>query len=77
MPKIAKKISDECQPGTYVMSYRFLIPCKQVAIEGVTDHMKGENQENSKLHAKEELPGKLDATLIYDQEEMRIYQLSQ
>ena len=28
IPKVAQKFSNECQPGTYLMSYRFQIPTK-------------------------------------------------
>ena len=67
MPMIAKKLQTECAPGTFVLSYRFLVP---IASEHDAIVAKGDigqdRVENSQL---------LDATLIYDQEEMRIYQI--
>jgi hypothetical protein len=61
MPMIAGKINQECKPGTFVMSYRFLIPCI-------------ENAENDTAQKSND-QDKLDASLIYDKDEMRIYQL--
>ncbi len=64
MAKVAKKIETECKPGTYVMSYRFLVPL-QPEIE--------EHESSNKNDAKESIG--LQAKLVYDEEEMRIYKL--
>ena len=66
MPKIAKKINNECQSGTFVMSYRFLIPC-QTEAEIITE--EEDDDDDNELE-------KLDATMVYDKDEMRIYKLS-
>ncbi|GFH61815.1 hypothetical protein CTEN210_18291 [Chaetoceros tenuissimus] len=60
MPAIAEKIGNECDPGTFVMAYRFHVPI--CSSEQVNE--KGEIRD-----------GSLEADLIYDEEEMRIYQL--
>ncbi len=70
MPKIAEKIKNECQAGTFVMSYRFLIPCSQINENECEIKIK-----RTELHTEED-QGILDASLVYDQDEMRIYQLS-
>jgi hypothetical protein len=63
MAPIAKKIETECQPGTYVMSYRFLVPLQADPDEVVL------NKDNAKEYVG------LKADLVYDEEEMRIYKL--
>lgn len=77
MPQIAKKISDECKPGTFVMSYRFFIPCKPIGYEQCDNYEleEGTKSRMSDIDGDEEL-GKLDARLVYDKDEMRIYELS-
>lgn len=55
MPRIAKKVSTECKPGTCILSYRFQLPTKDDS---------GENY------------GKLHAERIYDEEEMRVWQMN-
>lgn len=60
MPAIANKIEKECDPGTFVMAYRFHVPICS----------------SEQVHEKGIVPdGSLEADLIYDEEEMRIYQL--
>ena len=60
MPAIADKIEKECNPGTFVMAYRFHVPICS----------------SEQVNEKGEVPdGSLEADLIYDEEEMRIYQL--
>jgi len=63
MPMIAKKIAFECQPGTFVMSYRFHIPLHS-AVEVNSPSSFGQDDK-----------GALGADLVYDHEEMRIYEL--
>ena len=77
MPKIAEKVRNECRPGTYVLSYRFLIPCMDES--GVNENISSINN-NRKKHLERIKETKdentsLDAMLVYDKEEMRIYEL--
>jgi hypothetical protein len=81
MPKIAQKVRNECLPGTYVMSYRFLIPCIGVD-ESASMSMSTSNVTSTKVDDSIEINAKidyndssLDADLIYDKDEMRIYEL--
>lgn len=60
MEPIAKKIENECKAGTYVLSYRFLVPLQSEELE----LSKGKKKGNG-----------LNADLVYDEEEMRIYKL--
>ena len=64
MPQIATLVQNQCQPGCYLISYRFKVP---LLSEKKTS---GENdgKDNANL---------LDATLIHEKEEMRIYQLNE
>lgn len=61
MPRIAKMIERDCQPGCFIMSYRFRLPIANVT----KDSDEGTKTKKSGLHA----------SLIYDEEEMRIYEL--
>ena len=61
MPRIADKISTECKRGTHVMSYRFRIPTV-----GNASGSNGDNDDKSN-------EGKLDAEMVYDEQEMRVY----
>jgi hypothetical protein len=65
MPKIAHKIQSECRPGTFVLSYRFHIPLMRSF-----DH-KGMPQKNEAKIVE----GFLNADLVFDEEEMRVYRL--
>ena len=69
MPQIASKIGQECQPGTFIMSYRFHVPLLNTNLvekKSDTEYMTGTT--------KKEESG-LNATLVYDKDEMRIYEL--
>ena len=62
MPKIAAKIAEECKPGTFVLSYRFHVPIS--------------NQDHTAKNVKaQSLDGAMVANLVYDKDEMRIYEL--
>lgn len=61
MPVLGTKIQVECAPGTDVLAYRFGIP---LAVEKSTDVNSPENQIRN---------ARLNADLIYDREDMRIY----
>ena len=62
MPKIAALVQSECLPGCFLMSYRFRVPLLTGG--------------NSALRKDDGSPNKaLRATLVYDQEDMRIYEL--
>ena len=65
MPRIANKISTECRLGTCVMSYRFRIPTAgDVGISNPNSTGDGDSD------------GKLHAGLVYDEEEMRVWQMN-
>ncbi len=68
MPRIADLIERECQPGCWIMSYRFRVP---LAKSGNDDEVK-----NAKDQASKGGGGGIHASLIYDEEEMRIYELN-
>ena len=64
MPQIAEMVQREChRPGCLLMSYRFRVP--------LLVHSSVEKNADNK-----QLVGGVDATLIYDEEEMRIYELN-
>ena len=66
MPRIADKISTECKGGTCVMSYRFRIP--------TVGNASGSNGGNGGIVDRSN--GKLDAEMVYDEEEMRVWKIS-
>ena len=65
MPQIASLVQNQCQPGCYLLSYRFKVP---LLSEKKTSDVVSEAKDNANL---------LDATCIHDEEEMRIYQLNE
>lgn len=64
MPRIAQMVQKECRPGTCIMSYRFRVPLlvAETPESEISDDSKGQ-----------EVRG-ISASLIYDHEEMRIYE---
>lgn len=72
MPKIANKIQSECKPGTFVLSYRFLIPIIDSSSTKVSVNL---GLRNCDVNHNKPLSGVLNADLVYDEEEMRVYQL--
>ena len=73
MPKIADLVQRECRPGCLLMSYRFRVPLLAdeksiVRKDGGENHEKGGSVKTSSL-------GGINATLIYDEQEMRIYEI--
>jgi hypothetical protein len=80
MSRIANKIAKECKPGTYVMSYRFCIPllgpdCHDVGNGKEEVVAKDVNVNGTTTTMTIPAAGGLAADLIYDKEEMKIYQL--
>lgn len=83
MSQISKLIESECPPGCYLMSYRFRIPLASNNNDTNTSYDDDdEDQEEVKRiqveNNKEESNtgcGGIHASLIYDEEEMRIYEL--
>ncbi len=69
MPRVSAMIERECQPGCWIMSYRFRVPL--ASYSGNDDEVK-----NTKDHASKVDGGGIRASLIYDEEEMRIYELN-
>lgn len=68
MPKIADLIESECRRGTLVMSYRFRLPLYKQSNKEETS--SGENAIRHTVRS-----GVIDASLIYEEEEMRVYEL--
>lgn len=74
MSQISKLIENECQSGCYLMSYRFRIPL--ASSNNVDDDDQEEGKKTRVESNKEEDTGSgIHASLIYDEEEMRIYEL--
>lgn len=70
MPKIADLIQMECRLGIFVMSYRFQAPLLAKKGTGGNDKFyRNEEQNESRVS------GVLVASLIYEEEEMRVYEL--
>lgn len=66
MPQIARLVQRECcRPGCLLMSYRFRVPL----------HFSSSIEKDDAATIAQRADG-LDATLIYDEEEMRIYELN-
>ena len=57
MPRIASKIKNECDPGTFILSYRFILPTVDKQNNDVVD------EDKNQLYARR----------IFDEEEMRIW----
>lgn len=74
MSQISKLIESECQPGCFLMSYRFRIPLASNS-DASCDDDKDEGKRIRVESNKEENAGGIHASLIYDEEEMRIYEL--
>jgi hypothetical protein len=68
MPVLGAKIQSECAPGTNILAYRFGIPLLQRRY-GNSDNHTNDNDNN-----KDEV--RLNADLIYDREDMRIYRMN-
>eukprot|EP00985_Skeletonema_marinoi_P025608 scaffold18972_cov144-Skeletonema_marinoi.AAC.7 len=66
MPRISNMIETECRTGCWIMSYRFRVP-----LASGYDVVK-----NKKDQASVGGSGGIHASLIYDEEEMRIYELN-
>ncbi|EJK77404.1 hypothetical protein THAOC_00766 [Thalassiosira oceanica] len=71
MPKIAKLVQDECRSGSYLFSYRFPIP---LSTQRRTSDVNSKKSGELAREIMDQASG-IDAELIYDEEEMRIYQL--
>ncbi|KAL7510941.1 hypothetical protein ACHAXN_007856 [Cyclotella atomus] len=69
MPKIADLIEKECQRGVFVMSYRFRLPLLEQC------NAADDNRDEGGEHNQKDKTGVIDASLIYQEEEMRIYEL--
>mmetsp|Transcript_8443 Transcript_8443/g.12677 ORF Transcript_8443/g.12677 Transcript_8443/m.12677 type:complete len:260 (+) Transcript_8443:113-892(+) len=76
MPKIAEKLRNECRPGTFIMSYRFLIPYSGGEDDNDCNGISS-NGSDKKERAHDDVPtsSSLNAKLVYDKDEMRIYEL--
>lgn len=63
MPRIADKIANECRAETCVLSYRFRIPIQETATNNGHGDVSDDND-------------KLDAAIIFDDEEMRVWEVN-
>jgi len=68
MPRIADLIERECRPGCWIMSYRFRVP--------LASSCNGDEMKSKKDQTPIEGCGGIRASMIYDEEEMRIYELN-
>ncbi len=83
MPKIAELIQRNCQPGSFVMAYRFRVPLMNVddclVDTGLEENGNGIGTTASSgretLLASARSAG-INGSLIYEEEEMRIYELN-
>ena len=71
MRQISQKLRKECLPGTYVLSYRFVLPtARSLAVK--------KDDEDGDRDGDEDEDGSLfNAEIVYDKEEMRIYKCLQ
>lgn len=70
MPRIADLIQNECQRGAFVMSYRFRVPLLNKDQRDIINKQDGVKARN------ESITEGVDASLIYEEEEMRVYEIS-
>mmetsp|Transcript_37135 Transcript_37135/g.80168 ORF Transcript_37135/g.80168 Transcript_37135/m.80168 type:complete len:254 (+) Transcript_37135:315-1076(+) len=73
MPKIADLVQRECHPGCFLMSYRFRVPLLTNATSDVKKNADTIRDQDDV--AKASSSSGIDATVIYDKEDMRIYEL--
>jgi len=74
MPNIADLVQRECRPGCLLMSYRFRVPL--LMSEHNTCARKSDSNANDrKKPSANASSGVVNATLIYGEEEMHIYEL--
>lgn len=71
MPQISELVQRECQSGCFLMSYRFRVPLMNEKNATKTTNINSERDDN--VQSNKSL---LHADLIYDEEEMRIYELN-
>ena len=71
MPRIADLIEKECQSNVFVMSYRFRVPLlKRIDVSNANGIAV-----DDKIIQNESTRGVIDASLIYEEEEMRVYRM--
>lgn len=71
MPRIADLIEKECQSNVFVMSYRFRVPLlKRIDLSNANGIAV-----DDKIIQNESTRGVIDASLIYEEEEMRVYRM--
>ncbi len=81
MPQIATLVQRECcRPGCLIMSYRFRLPLHSSSSMEKDEEFKIDQTfdrvGNGEIVRPRLVVGCVDATLIYDEEEMRIYELN-
>ena len=82
MPLLGRKIQSECSPGTDILAYRFKMPLKTTTKDKVKKKNENSNVERSSSvssseNSDDENDLRLQASCIYDQEEMRIYRMGE
>ena len=65
MKSVSAKLATECKPGTLVLSYRFHLPIS-------LDSTDASEESDS---TKEQMPFLVRASLVYDEDEMKIYEV--
>lgn len=75
MPKIADLVQRECTPGCFLMSYRFRVPLLADRKKSAGKKDGSVNNEKDDSSEASSFGSGINATLVYDKEEMRIYEL--
>jgi len=76
MPKIADLVQRECRTGCFLMSYRFRVPLLQLNEKAIASTSSVECSGRDAVISNKTSPQHgVSASMIYDVEEMRIYEL--
>jgi hypothetical protein len=82
MISISQKLAQECRPGTFVLAYRFPVPLAERSSEtdkhGIIEKANAGSNIPTTQPIRSEIPEVklLAADLIYEEEEMRIYEVN-
>jgi hypothetical protein len=82
MTSISQKLAKECRPGTFILAYRFPVPLAERSSEmdkhGIIEEANAGSNMPLTKSSRYEIPDTklLAADLIYDAEEMRIYEVN-
>ena len=84
MPILGRKIQSECSYGTNIMAYRFKMPLADITSPSSKNEESAHTKQEdlscvtpSESDGEDEEDLRLRATCVYEQEEMRIYQMGE